>query len=250
MNFSFRRFALTLKKDASDHRRGLLTFLAGSMTLIFVADSIITIANAHLRMESLTATVGSFNVFFILLAATLATSTSFSFLGKKSSATSVLMLPASDMEKFLSQWLIAVPGVLLLLATEAFVGDILVSWLSKLIYNVGHGGTFGWINYSRHMLDLPMFISSLLFLQSFFFLGSLLWPRFSWGKSLVCLTLMAVISILVVMEVVTLTDHHFPVMNLQILGREELIVVMLTLAVIFYVVSFFRFREAEINNRW
>lgn len=250
MNFSFRRFAKTLRKDVSDHRRGIITFAAGSMTLLFVADTVITIANAGLRMDGLTEILGTFNVFFFFLAVTLVTSTSFRMLGKKASASDMLMLPASDMEKFLSRWLLVIPGVLLLLAVETYLGDVLASGAASLFYKVGNRGTFGWINYSSQSLDRPLFISCLLFLQSFFFLGSLLWPRFSWGKSMISVTFLSILFISVITAVIFSMKLPHGMVNTEVVGREGLIAFTLVMTVILYIISFFRFREAEIINRW
>ena len=238
-------------KEIADSRRALLSFVVGSIAFIFVADTVLLIANAHMRMEVVTDILGSFNVFYFLMAATLAASVTFRGFGRKTTAASELMLPASDTEKFLSRWLITVPCTLLMLTAGAYAGDFLAAIVAKIIFSIGYRGTFGWSNYVMESLDLPMFVASLLFVQSFFFLGSLLWPRFSWCKSLIFLILFLALCVSVVLAVIY-SFRFAPDMRMQlnIIGRDELIVIMLVLTVINYIISFFRFREVEIINRW
>lgn len=251
MKFNLSRFALTIRKEVSDSRRALLTFAVGSIAFIFIADTVLLIANAHTRMETLTDILGSFNVFFLLVAASFAASAAFRAFGKKATAASALMLPALEMEKFLSRWMLAVPCALLVLIVGAYAGDVLSALVARIVFSIGDRGTFGWNPYVSESMDIPIFISSLLFLQSYFFLGSLLWPRFSWCKSLIFLILFLTLCVSVVMAVIFSFRFSSDMrMQLNIIGREELIASMLVLTVINYITSFFRFREVEIINRW
>lgn len=251
MKFNLSRFALTIRKEVSDSRRALLTFAVGSVALVFVADIVIIIANGQSRMAVLTDTLGSFNVFFLMVAASFAASTAFRSFCKKAAAASALMLPASEMEKFLCRWLIAVPCALLTLAVAAYAGDFLSSGVAAFIHNIGYRGTFGWNQYITESMDVRMTVMCLLFVQSFFFLGSLLWPRFSWCKSLILLLVTATLVVSVIIGVITsseISSHRN--MALNIIGRDELMVALPVLAVINYIISYFRFREMEIINRW
>lgn len=250
MGFNISRFALTLRKDLSDLRRGILSVAIGSLILIIIADTILLIAYGQMYMSALTELLGSFNVFFILIGATAISSVAFKPLGQKASATSLLMLPASGSEKFLSRWLLAVPCPVALLIGVAYAGDELSSLIVRLVNKVVHHDSFGWSRYISGTIDGLFFISVLLFLQSFFFLGSLLWPRSSWCKSLISLTLLSVVYVVAVIFVVNLflPASHMNI-SLTIIGRDEIVVSLLVLTVINYVISYFRFREADIINR-
>ncbi|MDE6556714.1 MAG: hypothetical protein K2K55_07110, partial [Duncaniella sp.] len=205
----------------------------------------------HMRQGDLTELLGTFNMLFLLVAASYAASVSFRDLGRKSAATSLLMLPASDTEKFLSRWLLTIPLAFLWLMAIAYAGDYLSAFLAGIFFNTGYKGAFGWNICVTDSLDVPMAAATMLFLQSFFFLGSLLWPRFSWCKSLLALILLICLCIGIVMTVIySLRVDSGMSMTVNILDRSDLIVTLLGLAVINFIISFFCFREAEIINRW
>ncbi len=248
MKFLLNRFALTLKKDIIDNRRTLLIFSAVIMAFFLVSDTIVVLSNAHLRMSTINENLGELNVFLFILAASLPPSMAFRALGRKGSAAPLLMLPASEIEKYLSRWMLVVPCTLVLLLAVTCIGDVVSSFLGSLFYAVEYRGALGWMNYCRSSLDIPLFIVWTLFIQSFFFLGSLLWPRFSWGKSLIFLTLILILNVLVIFAIVVTT--HIYSSKINILEKEHVIPGGLVLTVINYVIAYFRFREAEIINRW
>ena len=250
MEFNTSRFALTLRKDVSDLRWGVLSLAIGIIAMITIADTVLLMLNADKNMSAISDLLGGFNVFFIIMNATAVASVAFRQLGRKSGATTLLMLPASSAEKFLSRWLLAVPCSLALLIVGAYVGDVISSFISRLVFDVSHNENFGWGRFVAETIDGPVFWSSLLFLQSFFFLGSLLWPRFSWSKSLILLTLLCIIYVGAVSAVIMLLMPVGPMhMSVNVLGRSGVIVCLSVMTVINYVISYFRFREADIINR-
>lgn len=252
MNFNISRFALTVRKDFSDLRRVILATAIGSVTLITIADTVLLISYGQMYMSALRELLGGFNVFFILIAITASASVAFKPLDHQSSATSMLMLPASSTEKFLSRWLLAVPCSLVLFIGAAYVGDVLSTMIVQFVTKVVHHNpvTDWWRLYLGETIDGQFFGVVVLFLQSFFFLGSLLWPRLSWCKSLITITLLSVIYINVVIFVINsyLPASHMNV-SLTLIGRSEVMAILQGLTVINYVISFFRFREADIINR-
>lgn len=184
----------------------------------------------------------------------------------KTSRTVVLMTPATMFEKYFSRWLIAVCGFLVVFLIAFKMAD----WTRVFVYMVKYPdsnviSSFPlwqfWTNsdafYEAARGGGPkmlVFVSAYLLVQSFFMLGSTVWPKnaliktFSAGISMV----IAYVLFATMMGKIFLPDNFF--MAKAGLSDEVILKVLVVVNFFFalfnWVIAYFRFKESEIINRW
>lgn len=195
--------------------------------------------------------------FWICLVATCYASTGMLLqpLGKKTTAIPMLMLPASQFEKYLCQFIICVliPIVIFVAGFEIidalrvvvvnsfFAGVTPACMLTPKVLLAGFdlGATFG--------------ITLIALVQSCFALGSSIWPRHGVKRTFCALV---IIGVLLAIWAVTLlylypTETNYkPTYAFNKSIDNTIISLMIVLAVFNYVIAYFRFKEAEIINRF
>ncbi len=191
-------------------------------------------------LSSITESLGDLNIFIIIICATLIPSYSFHELGNKAKAINILMLPASSIEKWISRWLLTIPAATIVLLIVVCVGDIISSIIWCIITDHAEIAPIGFIKYIK-TVKLLTSISTIAFLQSVFFLGSLLWPKLSWIKTVLMLVILAIVF---GVTLIYLKFESTPI------GEDGLACIGLILAPVIYIISYFRLKEAEIINRW
>lgn len=184
----------------------------------------------------------------------------------KTSRTVVLMTPATMFEKFFSRWLIAICGFLVVFLIAFKMAD----WTRVVVYMLKYPdsnviSSFPlwqfWTNTGAFYEEaggggpeMLLYISVFLLVQSFFMLGSTVWPKNAFIK-----TFSAGISIVVVYSLfataigkIFLPDN-FIMTNIGISGEMKQTMVVaanLFFALFNWVLAYFRFKESEIINRW
>ncbi|WP_418698077.1 hypothetical protein [Bacteroides sp.] len=182
----------------------------------------------------------------------------------KTSRIVVLMTPATMFEKFFSRWLIATCGFLVVY----FVAFKMADWTRVAVYALSYpdldmitsfplwqfctnGGHFYEVSVGNEAL---MFVSGYLVIQSFFFLGGVVWPKNALVK-----TFAAGISIVVVYVLFSITlgkailPNNF-YMSGSNMSEERMRTIMTSfnfvLVLFNWGIAYFRFKESEIINRW
>lgn len=183
----------------------------------------------------------------------------------KTSRIVVLMTPATMFEKFFSRWLIATCGFLMVY----FIAFKMADWTRVAVYALSYpdvdaiasfplwqfctnGGHFYEASVGNG--DALMFVSGYLVVQSFFFLGSVVWPKNALVK-----TFAAGISIMVVYTLFAITlgkavlpdNFYMADSNFSDETARALVTSFNFMLVLFnWVIAYFRFKESEIINRW
>lgn len=183
----------------------------------------------------------------------------------KTNRISVLMVPATMFEKFLSRWLVFTFGFLIVFLIAFKLAD----WTRVLVYMISYPELKGiiasaplsqllshesWAIFTDCNICL-LGISCYLFAQSVFVLGSTIWPKNAFVKTFTAIVVVAIIYITVAATLgkIVIENHGIRRGNLELSDEN-----MTTMSTIFFfvvalfnwVVAYFRFKESEIINRW
>ena len=244
---------LTAKKEFIDNRKAILLAIGSCLGLCIL----------------LGAFLGNFNlgggpkevfmfVFMFGIISTIAGSLTFSNMKTKESRIATLMLPAAPFYKFFVRWLAVVPGLFLILILGFYLGDyvrIFVNW----IMSDGHmpdsygkvtdiWGILSIETGSTGYLILTLILSGYFFSQAIYILGSILWPKLSYIKTLFILWALQMIA-----GTAGMTFNHFvkPPYSLPfsidvesfLWGVAGLIII---LTVCLYALTYIRFKHSQV----
>lgn len=184
----------------------------------------------------------------------------------KTNRIATLMIPATMFEKFFSRWLIFTFGFLI----AFLIAFKLADWTRVLVYMVsypelkeiiasvplseivGHGN---WTIFSDGETFL-LGVSIYFFAQSLFVLGSSIWPKNAFVKTLSAIIVIAIVYVSVgaiLVKVLMEASGRSGGVNGSISDETITLIstiAFFTLALFNWVVAYFRFKESEIINRW
>ncbi|MCM1355847.1 MAG: hypothetical protein NC212_05520 [Staphylococcus sp.] len=196
------------------------------------------------------------------IAGLLMASTSFKQLSTPAGALGMLTTPASQLEKFLYRWIIAVPVCLAAFFIFFGITELLRALYTYIIYGIRIDPFLFWdyIGNDLSWRGFSLMILGYLFLQSFYLLGSLLWTRWVFLKTFLALFAIQTVYSWVAIGIVhafDLENKHYTGPRFEWLtdndGSHAFIVgcLLFGLLTLFnYWLSYRRYREAEIINRW
>lgn len=196
--------------------------------------------------------------FGIIICGCVCASTIFSQLSSKGGTISNLMLPTTQFNKYLTRWLICVPGFIITYIICFEIVDLgRCAVLMQMCESHDYIHPVGF-NLLRDMPDVGRWalVSSALLGQSFYILGSAIWPKRSFlYTSLSLFILKLAVSIVTSIYFSILVKHDFfDYMNHGDLNDEALgwtlAGVALLGTLINYTVAYFRYKEIEIVPRW
>lgn len=183
----------------------------------------------------------------------------------KTSRIATLMTPATMFEKFFSRWLVYTFGFIIMFLIAFKLADwtrVAVYALSypdikaiapvSLTHLVGNSDVYysPFNNGSEFLLVLSLYFM----VQSFFVLGSTIWPKNAFVKTFVAGIAINVVYTLVAVsfgEMIFPENFHMAGMNLSDETMCTLATVICTVLTLFnWVLAYFRFKETEIINRW
>lgn len=194
-------------------------------------------------------------------------STSFAMerMKSKTSRTVVLMTPATMFEKFFSRWLVATCGFLVVYLIAFKLAD----WTRVLVYTLWHPdaefiaqfplwqfccNTGNFYEASIGSGEVLLFVSAYLAVQSFFLLGSVIWPRNSLVKTFaagVCLNVVYTLIAITLAKVFLPDNFNMARPDVTAETMRTLATIGFILFTLFnWVLAYFRFKESEIINRW
>ena len=213
-----------------------------------------------------------FPVFGILFASTMMKP-----MNNKVKRISYLISPSSNLEKYLSRWIIVTIGYIIAFFISFWIADAIrvgicsarypeldIHFLNlgKLIYP-GKGGNPGnYLFYDSSHFNIA--ISAYLFFQSIFILGSTFWEKATFIKTFSAGVIITIVLILICRWTILLSygdfNTFFNMLNSfesQMAGHVDqnkastgITVVLSVCALINWTLAFFRFRESEIIKRF
>lgn len=203
----------------------------------------------------------------LFVSGTYVASVSFSRMSTPAGALSTLMVPASQFEKFMLRWLVAVPLFMLVFFCIAVVADWCRVWYAAVHYGL-ETRAMPWFDAIFHTKDVgngyfnsdsgPFMASIFVMVQSFFLLGSIVWPKRSMLKTFVTGGLVTLAYIWFGAWIVSISESegqfwvgpHIAWIYDADDAYCVMECVMLLVALFNYWLAFRRFRESEIINRW
>ena len=184
----------------------------------------------------------------------------------KTSRTVVLMTPATMFEKFFARWLVATCGFILVFLIAFKLADLTRVVFYLLAYpelHVVHSFPLWEFCCNTNCFYetigsgpavVGIFLSCYFFLQSFFLLGSTVWPKNALIKTFaagVCIFVSYILIAVLCLKAI-LPNNFF--MTEPYIDREAsggwLIFITSFFALFNWVLAYFRFKESEIINRW
>ncbi len=185
----------------------------------------------------------------------------------KTNRLSVLMTPATPFEKFFSRWLVSTVVLLVVFFitfeladyTRVLVYSLIYPDVKEVILPVNLGDLVGsgkrWYLFHK-MYELTLVLSIYCFVQSLFVLGSSVWPKNSFLKTFVSVTIIVLIYVLVGMSVGDMLfsgsskDYGYIFSSIT----KEMSAAMTTVgfmlfAFVNWTLAYFRFKESEIIQR-
>lgn len=280
--FDIKRFGLVMRKDFQENwKRHSLQFLAMlgiiAAVLCFQYESEI-----HTTCSSEFCQVNSYanaslliagSILFLALGIVFA-STLMEPMRNKTKKISFLIVPASDLEKYLSRWVIVVVGYTIAFFLALWLADLFRVAIFSIRYpnidvemlnfreliNTNYyrtGDVGGYAFFSTHFFY--MCLSFFFLLQSICVLGSTFWEKASFVKTFAA-SLVIVFSFLLVSRWTILLffqdfNQFSRLSNSKLDFSESLGFLILTGVFVFFAlvnwtIAYFRFRESEIIKRW
>lgn len=181
----------------------------------------------------------------------------FAPLKSKGGAISNLMLPATQLDKYLSRWIIFVPAFIAIYYICFQIVDIgryLI--LYSLLDNHTYLHLFGFNVFGMETTGVCMTLGLSLFGQSLFVLGSAVWPRHGYlYTALSAFGIIAVCSIaaglyysFLINSTMEFYKSGFTLNDTAMLWTVVILAFLGTL--VNYILAYFRYREIEIVQRW
>ncbi len=248
-------FGLTFSKHIRENMRSLLLKIAGLFAVLCIIALWVGYVNntgslgssvsdrAHSNEQAL------FSIMFLFTTMACA-SGAMSAMSTKEERLSLLMLPSTPMAKFLTVWIINVPLVTIVFLVFAKMADFLRYFYSSL---AGEGGAFVEpLTIDSHTMNV--FLMFVIVGQSLFMLGSTIWSKRAFVKTVLALWIIGLVYAILVhfgLELAKINGPYF--ISDSVIGEPKMWMFWVASVVIslgIYVLSYFRFRESEIVNRW
>lgn len=270
--FSMHRFVDVCRKEMVENWKTYIlrsVMVYGMLAIVFIWDAYFDYQRPDIHshgVDPLWAFEARIFLFAFVIWGCISASFAMERMKTKTSRTVVLMTPATMFEKYFSRWLIAVCGFLVVFLIAFKMAD----WTRVFVYMVKYPdsnviSSFPlwqfWTNSGAFYEEaggggpqMLVFVSAYLLVQSFFMLGSTVWPKnaliktFSAGISIV----IAYVLFAVISGKIFLPDNFF--MGKTDVSKEIMQTVAISVNFFFvlfnWVLAYFRFKESEIINRW
>ena len=274
--FNIKRFGLTFRKDMIENlKRYLLLFLTllGLITLLMVQQTWAhfqrSVDNVSLNKQLLIFLSLMFSAAGIWFASTFTTP-----LNSKLKRLSYLISPASNLEKYLTRWIITTMGFIIAFFTAFWIADALKVTICSAIYpeveikfldltkliSSDHGWVGNTFVFPKSVFTF--FVSLYFLLQSIFLLGSTYWEKASFIKTFTAGAAIITAYILICRWTILLfydnLDGFANVMGsfeinrtiseVQAINVATIVLSVFTLT--FWILAYFRMKESEIIKRF
>lgn len=264
--FSFSRFGKLVCKEMQENwKLYVLRFLVmyAVMIIVLVWYSYTDYSSYPMLDKTDDLNVHSFTLIFWMWSwwvfMCLGISFAFGTMKSKAGRITMLMTPATTFEKFFFRWLIYVLILPLLIFVSVWLADYTRVLICSSIYKeipfieVTNFRCFFERVDRGFSLCNNWEIASLLillnvFIQSLFFLGSIIWPKNSFIKSLICFLVMVILFYVVILVTLHFAENSkFYYLTLFITNWGHILFVVLSL--INWTLVYFRLHESEVIHR-
>ena len=271
-SFSFNRFGKTLRWVWSMNFRSLMMWTTGFSLVIFFAEMMIWYLNKGVTTQNIVGIILLFITIFFMIGVGASISSMFLEINKKPRRKAFLMLPASNLEKFLSVVLfftiawtvciflsIAVGDTLRMVFRSLVSGDEWISCLPRFVDSFAPSFLYRSIydyTLSYKVMQVVVLTGMILWIHSFYTLGATLLRKYTFVlTSIAFMFIVALFGNMVsyyqmeMFHAVWIGDHYVS-QEVGTLGYV-LAVVLPLLAVINYWASFHIFKGFQlITNKW
>lgn len=185
------------------------------------------------------------------------TSNMMSVISDKRKRIDYLLLPCSSLEKYLSRLLIHTIGFVAVFFICLFIADIVRMGIFSVAYPAlgVKALDLGALTNNRMFGDTKIFTilsTVLLSVVAFFTLGSTFWQKYAVVKNVVALTV--IIFLYIGFNRVLIGMVKGRTLNILKLTNNETTILIIAifgcLALFFWILGYFRFKETELTNRW
>lgn len=196
--------------------------------------------------------------FAIFVVCFLAASHTFGDLSDKNGRIFSLMVPASQLEKYITRWIILGPFTLLVIVAGCELVDVIRCFVLSIRYpDCEYIHLLGARLFDFTGEEWKIGIASYLSLQSVCVLGSSIWPKNSLVKTLFALAIIGFLNSLwcgLLVKIFYEEGMFYAVGTIfdrELVHPENLFLGgAIVVALVNYVVAYFRYREIEIVQRW
>jgi hypothetical protein len=276
--FNIKRFGLAFRKDIFENGKryillfitllGLITFINSAQTFNYYKYGNHQDALFHNK------NLLSFLSIMFMVAGIWFASTFANLMNSKLKRISYLVSPASNLEKYLTRWIITTIGFIVVFFVAFWIADALRVAIASFRFpgaDIKFLDITKLINsenepvYEKYVVPKSVFmilLSNYFLLQSTFLLGSTFWEKASFIKTFSFLAAIIAVFILICRWTILLfyggeLEGYLNVWNSfeidQIMSEQQALLIavifMAVFTVIFWVLAFFRIRESEIINR-
>lgn len=272
-SFSLARFRMVAVKMLRENRVKLLLMtgvMLGSVIIMALlcgfSEYTDTIAGCNYWPEHEVRDEAAFGMMMLFVFGTIAGSMIFGNMSGKASRLSVLMVPATALEKFLVRLILFLPVFVIMYLGAFYLADLLRYLMMKCLF-VDRPDCHPILFKLSFLLEdnsdvqmMKMYISCMIVSWSFFALGSALWERQAYLKTAFSLGLLcAVYTVIGVTAaewftperteaggyIISINEFDNPNMAMNFMVSMAVVITIIN-----YTLSYFRLRESEIINRW
>lgn len=253
--FDTRRFAISLRHFLAMRGRNMLSVTGITLGILTASDFFHGLASysaSHYDdIDPLAAMIQGYFWVAMVAICCICAGQMFKPLAKKSPATAMLMLPASQLEKYLCQLITCVmlPPVVFMIGFELL--ELVRCLIVNLVYPAttpAHIVTLGQA-FEEMSTDTVYDIIFILFVQSCFALGSSVWPRHGIAYTLCAGLILGFAFCWWGIFLLYREGFHYISLDGSWLTPGGFVALLLGWTILDYVVAYYRYKEAEIINR-
>lgn len=261
--FNLGRLNAVLTKEIRESWQTLLLTWGSMVGILTIVSLLIAYFNQGANQEWFDGivqdSVGQTIAICVYLFSAIAACSVFRLMRNKALRLQALMLPASQLEKFAAAWIIAVPLFFIFFIVAVFISQLLTAGLFRLIGSADISyPIINWLSNDDEFLGINnsgSSIMALLFIQSFFLLGGIVWSKNPLIKTFASLFAIGLVYMLCCgwVEALTIRAGQFDIINPHFnidFIDNAIITVFVVMTIFNYSLTYLRLREAEIINRW
>lgn len=248
---------LTLRHELIENRKALLLGLASIWGIFMLVGALFGLSGSHGGPGEI-----AFIIFAFMAISCVTASLTFSNMKTKQGRISAIMLPSTAFDKFMVRWIAFVPVLIVVLVSGMYICDlsrILVYWLRDYPQIINGRNGMDIINPWARIVNNPygeimafILAASFLLNQAIYMLGSALWPKLSFFKTLLAQWCLETVLIFIIVIIDSIFDIEFSLDFLNFVNNhgEGILIsigvleVLITLGV--YILAYLRFRKNQV----
>lgn len=255
-NISYTRIQHLLAGEIMQQPRIWLMRIFVLMGILVVGALFISYVNVNHDFYSSRNACETENIYFIFMFYVLGiifTSMAFGDCQNVKGRISLLTLPALNIEKYMAKFIIYVPVYILVFIMSALLADFVRVFVTcALCPSIASQVHF---IFREHVIDTDTLYSLTAFIgvQSFYWLGAILWPRYSAVKTFFAMMVMSIIyNIFAVICFKAIIPDNFHLVNfsLEVYQGWIFIGLPLAIAIVNYWITYLRLKETDVVQKF